>query len=112
MYVINEHVIVFNTIYAKGEGSVSFNDICCFANILYTKLIENNIMFITENYSNAYVNIHNHKYLKLEEKVNAINEVDIEFIEYINSLYGNDIQRLIDESREEYKDLCENALKR
>ena len=106
MYVIHDYILVFNALHARKTGKLSYKDIRVYTNILAKKLSKNNIYWIgSDEYSDTYTTVDNHCYISLGDYCLLKDAIDDEFINELNSIYSEEIQTLINESRDEFANM-------
>lgn len=102
--VIDSKVIISNTFYAyyeKGNANrvLTYDKIDEFRSILYEEISRDRryVLFLDEE-SNSF-SFFEHVFVKEDEGILCVNEINSSFIDQVNSSYSPDIQKIIAESR-------------
>ncbi len=102
--VIDSKVIISNIFYAYYEKGITnrlltYDKIDEFRSILYKEISRNRkyVLFLDEE-SNSF-KYFEHVFVKEDEGVLCVSEMNPQFIEQVNSTYPNDIRKLIEKSR-------------
>ena len=103
MLVINDYVFYANAAHAKQTGILTYKEIRVFANKLMSKLVKNNIPFITETTTNdSCLTVNGHTFIRLSDEVHLVHAMDEDFMEYVNGCYSDDVRKLIEEAHDEF----------
>lgn len=104
MMVLRSEVIVLNAFYGKKEGTLDYKERNKFLQVVLKKLCKNHYMFIVkgEESKHPYYEFMDIRYLYLSDEILLFDNITEDKIDEINSIYDDDVKKLIVEAREEF----------
>ncbi len=103
--VIDDKVIISNAFYANlkkfNQYLLDYDEVEKFKRILYKEIVKKyRYVMFSEDESN-YIDVYEHLFIKENAGIVCFNEIDDSFINKVNSIYTEDIQKIIELSRDE-----------
>ncbi len=112
LYVMQYYIVIANAFYAKKVDFLTYEEIDAYRKVLYKTIHEEYKYILFSECDDNSIEINHHHFIKHNNGIICFNQLDEEFIETINSIYPDDIQRLIKKSRKEFGIQSKNLLKR
>ena len=109
MYVLHDYTVIANALYAKDTYYLRYEEIAQYRILLYQELTKRykSIMFRDTDVQTLMLKINDHFFSKEPEGILALDKVDKEFIDSLNSMYPKDFKEIIDASRDKYNEETE-----
>lgn len=104
LYVLRDYIVYINALYAKEENSITYSEISEYKTLLYRELKQKYKYIMFDSPEEKIIEIKNHTFIKANEEVLSVHELEEEFIADLNSVYPEEFQEIIDKSRKEYKE--------
>lgn len=102
IYNLPDYIIIANALYSKKTNILNYDEIEKYKVILYQTITEKYKYIMFDYSTSSIIEVNNHTFIKLNEGVLSMSEIDKSFIEKINSIYPKDIRELIEKSRDIY----------
>ena len=106
--VIDSDVIIANVYYAYFKKSnqckvLDYKYFEEYKKCLYKKIVKKYKYVMFSDSDSNYIDIQDHIFIKENRGIRCLSSIDNYFIKKVNSIYPNDIQQLIQITREEIK---------
>lgn len=98
--LLHDYTLIANVGYVSNNGIIPYTEIRKFANILFKNL--GSIPFMYESEDGTIFEVHGHEFIRMRDGVMLMNALNEDFMEYVNGMYDEEIQKIIEDSRDEY----------
>lgn len=98
--LLHDYTLIANVGYVSREAIIPYIEIRKFANILFHNL--GSIPFMYESENGTHFEVNGHGFIRMDEGVMLMHVMDENFMEYVNGCYDEKIQKIIEDSRDEY----------
>ena len=98
--LLHDYTLIANVGYVSNKAIISYIEIRKFANILFHNL--GSIPFMYESEDGTHFEVNGHGFIRMDEGVMLMHAMDENFMEYVNGCYDEKIQKIIEDSRDEY----------
>jgi hypothetical protein len=98
--LLHDYTLIANVGYVSNEAIIPYTEIRKFANILFKNLGSIPCMYESEH--GTVFEVHGHEFIRMSDGVMLMHVMDENFMEYVNGCYDEKIQKIIEDSRDEY----------
>lgn len=98
--LLHDYTLIANVGYVSNKAIIPYTEIRKFANILFHNL--GSIPFMYESEDVTHFEVNGHGFIRMDEGVMLMHVMDENFMEYVNGCYDEKIQKIIEDSRDEY----------
>lgn len=98
--LLHDYTLIANVGYVSNEAIIPYTEIRKFANILFKNL--GSIPFMYESEHGTVFEVYEHRFIRMSDGVMLMHVMDENFMEDVNGCYDEKIQKIIEDSRDEY----------